>query len=800
MPSIIEGYNYDIFISYRQKDNKYDGWVTEFVDNLKKELEATFKEDISVYFDVNPHDGLLETHDVDASLKDKLKCLVFIPIVSRTYCDPKSFAWEHEFKAFIDQASNDRFGLMIKLPNGNVANRILPVRIHDLESDDLKMCESLTGSYLRGIEFIYKEPGVNRPLRSNEEYPNSNLNHTIYRNQVNKVANAIQEIIQAIRHPEGRTEFFTEKEMPSSPVFRKNNLRKAAGGIIIILVLLTAGLFLVPGVLKQGKNREKSIAVLPFYSMSADTVNQYLADGMMDAILTHLSRINDIRVISRTSVEQYRKTIKTTSEIGKELNVGYILEGSFQRLGDSIRLIAQLIKTGEEGHVWASIYDRHWENVFSVQSEVAGKIASELKGVLSPEDFQKMTETPTKNLSAYQAYLRGRYFVGQPHFSLETWKQATSAFQEATGLDTTFALAWGELARCHARFIYMKTDMSDERMKLAEYAASKALELGGDNPRVHIAIGYYYLYAFRDKPNALKHLEIAEKGLPNDYDVLFQKAVIIATQGKWYENIELLEKAAQISPNTVAVFSELAESYWLTRQYEKCFEASDKANALAPADSWPYLYRIFATWSATGSAAKTRDVVEQVSKKSEWYVWTKYFQLIGERKFSDALEFVSDTTGEWLVNNKVWAYPRPMLMAMMYEQLGDKEQAATNYEAARVLLEKQITIVSKDPRYHSTLGLVYAAQNKKDEAIKEGLLAVELLPISLDALYGCACVEDLSLIYIKVGEFDMALDQLEKLLEIPSWVTLAWTKFDYRFDPLLLYPRYQNLAAKYAVD
>src|SRR5512137_1322471 len=142
MSSIIEGYNYDIFISYRQKDNKYDGWVTNFVDNLKNELEATFKEEISIYFDINPHDGLLETHDVGESLREKLKCLIFIPIISRTYCDPKSFAWEYELKAFVDQASKDQFGLKVKLPNGNIASRVLPVRIHELEAADIKECES----------------------------------------------------------------------------------------------------------------------------------------------------------------------------------------------------------------------------------------------------------------------------------------------------------------------------------------------------------------------------------------------------------------------------------------------------------------------------------------------------------------------------------------------------------------------------------------------------------------------------------------------------------------------------------
>ncbi|HUX95773.1 MAG TPA: AAA family ATPase [Bacteroidales bacterium] len=201
MASIIPGYEYDIFISYRQKDNKHAGWVTEFVDNLKGELEATFKEDISVYFDINPHDGLLETHDVDASLKDKLKCLIFIPIISRTYCDPKSFAWEHELKAFVKQASNDQFGLKIILPGNNVASRVLSVRIHDLDNDDLKLCESFLGEVPRGIEFIYKQRGVNRPLRSNEYNPHDNLNHTIYRNQINKAALAVRDIILSMKVP-----------------------------------------------------------------------------------------------------------------------------------------------------------------------------------------------------------------------------------------------------------------------------------------------------------------------------------------------------------------------------------------------------------------------------------------------------------------------------------------------------------------------------------------------------------------------------------------------------------------------
>jgi hypothetical protein len=235
MASIIPGYEYDIFISYRQKDNKGDRWVSEFVEDLKTELESTFKEEISVYFDINPHDGLLETYDVDASLKEKLQCLVFIPIISRTYCDPKSFAWEHELKAFVEQASQDQFGLKIKLPNGNVASRVLPVRIFDLETNDIKLYESVLGGLLRSIDFIYQSAGVNRPLRANEDHPQDNLYKTYYRDQINKVANSVKEIISAISRPEQKPEEVSKKTFKSFSVPPKRKKTTIIAGSLIAL-------------------------------------------------------------------------------------------------------------------------------------------------------------------------------------------------------------------------------------------------------------------------------------------------------------------------------------------------------------------------------------------------------------------------------------------------------------------------------------------------------------------------------------------------------------------------------------
>jgi hypothetical protein len=199
MASIKNGYEYDIFISYRHNDNQYDGWVTEFVENLRRELVATVKEKLTVFFDENPNDGLSESHHVDHTISSKIKALIFIPIVSQTYCDTKSFAWTQEFLAFSKAASQDEFGREIKLPNGNIASRILPVRIHELESDDTRLLEGVLQGALRSIDFIYSAQSVNRPLRPKDDDLQDNANNTIYRNQINKVANAVKEIISGIK-------------------------------------------------------------------------------------------------------------------------------------------------------------------------------------------------------------------------------------------------------------------------------------------------------------------------------------------------------------------------------------------------------------------------------------------------------------------------------------------------------------------------------------------------------------------------------------------------------------------------
>lgn len=199
MPSILSDYQYDIFISYRHNDNAYDGWVTEFVEKLRRELVATVKDKLTIYFDENPEDGLLESHHVDHTISSKIKALIFIPIVSQTYCDTKSFAWNNEFLLFSKAAIEDRFGREITLPNGNVTSRILPIRIHEIDKEDVGLLENVLQGVLRSIDFIYHAQGVNRPLRPKDDDLQDNTNNTIYRNQINKVANAIKDMISGLK-------------------------------------------------------------------------------------------------------------------------------------------------------------------------------------------------------------------------------------------------------------------------------------------------------------------------------------------------------------------------------------------------------------------------------------------------------------------------------------------------------------------------------------------------------------------------------------------------------------------------
>jgi hypothetical protein len=282
MASLIPGYNYDIFVSYRSRDNRGDMWISRFVESLQEELDSTFKEEISICFD-DKQNETRETDTPDDSLEKKLKSAVFIPVISNTYCDTTSFTWKKEFMAFAGLASGDQAGLKVRLPDGNVGSRILPVRIHELSADDIRKCESVLGGVMRGVEFIYREPGVNRPLTLNDD-ERKNLSGTKYRNQINRVANAIYDIISGMRTGSRNPEpvrIKTAEEPKPQPA---------------------------------GKS---SIAVLPFVDMSPGRDQEYFCDGVTEEIINALVHVEGIKVIARTSAFAFKNRQEDIREIGK---------------------------------------------------------------------------------------------------------------------------------------------------------------------------------------------------------------------------------------------------------------------------------------------------------------------------------------------------------------------------------------------------------------------------------------------------------------------------------------------------
>jgi TolB-like protein len=511
MSSIIEGYNYDIFISYRQKDNKHDGWVTEFVDNLKGELESTFKEEISVYFDINPHDGLLETHDVDASLKDKLKCLIFIPVISRTYCDPKSFAWEHEFKAFVDLASIDKFGFKVKLPNGNVASRVLPIRIYDLDITDTKLYESILGGVLRGIDFIYKEPGVNRPLKSDDD-EKINLNKTRYRNQINKVSNSIKEIISGLKGEP--IEYGSEQEK----------------------VVSTAEKQLV---------QEKSIIVLPFENISPDPDQEYFSDGLTEEIITDLSHIHDLLVISRSSAMTFKGTKKKIKEIAGEVNVHFALEGSVRIAGNNLRITAQLIDALTDTHIWAEKYGGTLDDIFDIQEKVSGSIANELKLRLSFEERSKVLERPIKNIQAFEYYLKAKQEIN--NFTENSLNSAIGYLQKALNIEGDNSSLYAEMAHAYYQFWNMGIRIEENDLEKANALVKKAFELDNESTDGHFVSGLLEITG-GDVRKSISHFKKVLQISPNHANALGWLTTLYALLGFKDEANRALVKLSQIDP------------------------------------------------------------------------------------------------------------------------------------------------------------------------------------------------------------------------------------------------------------
>jgi TolB-like protein/Tfp pilus assembly protein PilF len=575
---------------------------------------------------------------------------------------------------------------------------------------------------------------------------------------------------------------------------RRNIIMLVASGVIISAA---AGFFLLPRV--SAHKIEKSIAVLPFENLSDEKANAYFADGIQDDVLTNLSKIGDLKVISRTSVMPYRGKTSNVREIGKALGVATILEGSVRRIGNRVRVNVQLINADTDEHLWAEDYDRDLTDVFAIQSDLAQKIARELQAKLSPTEKAQIERKPTENSEAYFAVLQAHDLCTRPDKLRPAVEKAEQLYEQATRLDPDFARAFAGLASVH-NWMYHTYDPTPARKEKARAAADTAIRLQPDLPEAHLALGFYYYYCERNYEKALDEFATAKRSLPNSADVYMAIGSIERRQGKWAESTANFEKAASLSPKDAWILVNLGDNYRANKNFEAADKIFDRAIEAAPS-----------SLNARGEKGKLAmdlkgdfsEIERQLTQMAGWDDPEKLVTLgrakilMLQRKFAEAFAALNQVPQE-VIRDGTAPVPKASLQGMLYLFQGDKAKAQAAFRRALPFAEQSLRESPNDAGRHLQLGFILTGLNRKEEAIAEGKRAVELTPESADAFDGPQLTASLAQIYAWVGEKDEALRLVDRSLQTPNGVTVSMLKLDPMGDPLRNDPRFQALIDRYA--
>jgi TolB-like protein/Flp pilus assembly protein TadD len=579
---------------------------------------------------------------------------------------------------------------------------------------------------------------------------------------------------------------------------RRNLIMLIAIGVIISA---GAGFFLLPRV--SARKVEKSIAVLPFQNLSDEKENAYFADGMQDDILTNLSKIGDLKVISRMSVMSYRGDgARNAREIGKALGVATLLEGSVRRAGNRVRVSVQLINANDDEHIWAEDYDRDLTDVFAIQTDLAQKIASALQAKLSPNEKERLDRQPTQNPDAYLLFIQAHDYANRPDQFRDELLKAEQLFEQAIKLDPKFAAAFAGLSMIESG-MYHNFDPTPGRREKARRNAEEALRLEPDLPEGHLALGFCYYYGDRDYERALGEFEVAKRDLPNEAQAYLAIGAIQRRQGKWAESTTSLEKAAALDPKNAKILDNLAFNYMAVLNFDAAEKTLDRAIAAAPQAVAPVGFKAFLTVLSKGDltlAEKQLFSSRVESDPNGFLVWARCWLLMLQRNFPEALAVAEKFPGELLIVETSAPVPKALLKGIIHQLQGDKPTAQTEFDQARIISESLLREAPNDPARHAQHGLILAALDRKQEAIAEGKRAVELLPESQDAFTGPRIAVSLAQIYAMTGESDEAFRLINHLLETPNGLTIPLLKLDPAWDPLRKDPRFQALIDKYAVN
>ncbi len=562
------------------------------------------------------------------------------------------------------------------------------------------------------------------------------------------------------------------------------------------IISAAAGFFLLPRA--SAHKIDKSIAVLPFQNLSDEKENAYFTDGMQDDILTNLSKIGDLKVISRTSVMSYRDGTRNAREIGKALGVATLLEGSVRRIGNRVRVNVQLINADNDEHIWAEDYDRDLTDVFAIQSDLAKKISATLQAKLSPNEKARLDRRPTENPDAYLLFIQAEPYATGPDMFRDDSRKAEQLYEQAIKLDPNFAAAFACLSMVES-WAYHTFDPTSARRERARVTADQTLRLQPDLPEGHLALGFSYYYGDRDYERALAEFEIAKRGLPNEAQAYMAIGAIQRRQGKWAESTANFERATTLDPKNASVLYNLGFSYVAQRNFETADKIFDRALVVAPqAFSARALKGVVAIlWKGDGKAAENQLASAAPATDSGGLVIsTQVWVMTLERKFPEALQALQEFPGE-ILDTHSGRVPKAFFEGLIYHYQGDNLKAAAAFERARIVAEQLVHESPDDAPRHALLGEILAALGQKDAAISEGKHATQLLPESEDAYDGPQISAALAEIYAWTGENDEALRLLDHLLHTPSGITVPLLKLDPVWDPLRKDVRFQSLIDKY---
>jgi serine/threonine protein kinase/Flp pilus assembly protein TadD len=617
------------------------------------------------------------------------------------------------------------------------------------------------------------------------------------------------------RRPQSAVEVAQRLQLPSgpariSPTFAKTRKSKRllVAGVAAVAVLVLAGVYFGASHRRAKPPShppaipDKSIAVLPFENLSNEKENAYFADGVQDEILTGLAKVADLKVISRTSTLQYKSTAaRNLREIAKTLGVAHVLEGTVQRAGGRVRVNAQLIDARTDSQVWAERYDRDIADVFAIESEVAGKIVSQLQAQISPVEKAAMDEKPTADLAAYESYIHAKTLITASGFSipqLESLSEAVRLLNDAIERDPNFALAYYQLALAHDQLYFGGVDHTSARLGMANAAIQSLTHLRPNSGEAHLALARHLYWGYLDYDRARNELSLAQKSLPNEPSAFVLAGYIDRRQGRWDESTKNLERATELDPRNANVLQQLANSYVCLRRYADAERVLDRAIAVDPKDKNTRAYRaaIDLYWYADPRPLRSKiaTIVAEDPRegKNVAQLWLEG-SLCG-RDADTASRALAALPIAGCYEDRI-PFPLAWCEGVVARLADDKAAAQAAFTSARTEAAKLVADQPDYPEGLSVLGMADAALGHKEEAIREGRRAVELLPMTKDSVGGAMLVKNLALIYAWTGEKDLAFEQLTIAAKVPGFLSYGQLRLHPNWDPLRGDPRFEQIVA-----